>query len=186
MMMMQMLMTTMMYTSILALSATTLSQEEVDFEEGSTKSSRFTWQVITKGGNRLHSRSAVDCAADRPLASNNPFFLHLFYLISIAKAQGSKAYLFHFCSHSEWGELHRLCLSPRPWSAWSYQREGEACSTWSGPCQPRPPPRRTLMLVVRRTCWCRWLQLEEVFSSIYIFGNTQDWLMLSVTLLIAL
>ena len=67
MMMMQLLMTTMMYTSILALSATTLSQDEVDLEEGSTKSSRFTWQVITKGGNRLHSRSAVDCAADRHL-----------------------------------------------------------------------------------------------------------------------
>ena len=93
MMMMQMLMTTMMYTSILALSATTLSQEEVDFEEGSTKSSRFTWQVITKGGNQLPS----DCAADRPLASNNPFFLHLFYLISIAKAPrvpGMRALIF--------------------------------------------------------------------------------------------
>ena len=77
MMMMQLLMTTMMYTSILALSATTLSQEEVDLEEGSTKSSRFTWQVITKGGNRLIATS-----------SNNPFF-HLLYLISIAKAQGS-------------------------------------------------------------------------------------------------
>ena len=47
MMMMQLLMTTMMYTSILALSATTLSQDEVDLEEGSTKRSRFTWQVIT-------------------------------------------------------------------------------------------------------------------------------------------
>ena len=65
MMMMQLLMSMMMYTSILALSATTLSQDEVDLEEGSTKSSRFTWQVITKGGNRLHSSSAVDCAVDR-------------------------------------------------------------------------------------------------------------------------
>ena len=86
MMMMQMLMTTMMYTSILALSATTLSQEEVDFEEGSTKSSRFTWQVITKGGNRL--QLTVQPIATWPVIT--PFFFTCFIWSALPKLKGPR------------------------------------------------------------------------------------------------